>query len=87
MLSAYVCCEHTDLPEELKEEYSERYFEDNCSVLVVEYDGIVIAHETDHCDQASNYFWRHYNWVDLIIQKAYELGIKDGETGNYVIED
>ena len=42
MLSAYVCCEYSDLPEELRDEYSEEYFEDNCSVLVVEYDGVVI---------------------------------------------
>lgn len=50
--------------------------------LVVLYDGKTILRESDRGEPEDQTFGRNWSWVDSIIMKAYQLGLKDGKCGD-----
>ena len=47
--------------------------------LKIIYDKEIILEEVDNGEPEDNSFHRDYNWVKRELERAYELGLKDGK--------
>lgn len=65
------------LPDELKEEYDERYFYENKGVLVVTHNGKILRHECARMEPEDVHFCRDLKWVPVALREAYDAGRDD----------
>ena len=73
---------YDELPEDIKKDYS-RHCEYSCFLLIY-YRNKLLFTECDAMEPEDAGFYRDLNWIPEIIEKAYKLGLKDGNSLDYL---
>ncbi len=73
---------YDELPEDIKKDYS-RHCEDSCFLLIY-YRNKLLFVESDAMEPEDARFCRDLSWIPEQIEKAYKLGLKDGNSLDYI---
>lgn len=78
-MKAILATELEELPDEIREEFDEQYFQEGRSVVYLQHsDGAIINWYTDKGEPEDNSFYRNYAWVVNAINDAYTSGFNRG---------
>ncbi len=80
MIKAIVAAYH-ELPEDLQKEYVHSH----CDYFILVYHrGELVFHACDNMEPEDATFCRDLSWISDVVEKAYKLGLKDGNSLDYL---